>query len=252
MNDTEKVDKLVGLLERLNAGEAPEAVKDEAREFLSEIGPEDLSLAEQKLVESGLNAGDLHQLCEVHMEMLGDEVEEMKAELPPGHVVHTLVEEHDHILGFLDELEELNETIQDMEKYDPDRAEWERLQHIAQHLVDTEPHHEREEEVLFPELEKRGVTGPPNIMRLEHDQLRPQKKLLKELADEVSDMDFNMFKRKVDAVVEFVVPTLRDHIFKENNILYPTAVRLIEDDSLWEKMKHDADEVGYCCFTPEA
>ena len=48
-----------------------------------------------------------------------------------------------------------------------------------------------------------------------------------------------------------VVHTLmRDHIFKENNILYPTAVEIIDDESVWEQMHHDADKIGYCCFTP--
>ena len=45
--------------------------------------------------------------------------------------------------------------------------------------------------------------------------------------------------------------TLRDHIFKENNILYPTALEVIKENSVWKKMKDDCDKIGYCCFTPE-
>ena len=26
--------------------------------------------------------------------------------------------------------------------------------------------------------------------------------------------------------------------------------RLIEDEDLWEKLKEESDEMGYCCFTP--
>lgn len=248
---TETVDRLVGILERLNAGEDPRAVEDEVREFLSDIGPEELSLAEQKLVQAGRDPGELRKLCHVHMELLGDRVEQMREQVPPGHVVHTLVSEHDLILQFVDELEELNGRIQAMEAYEAGREEFERLQHVAEHLVGSEPHHAREEKVLFPELERRSVTGPPNIMRLEHDQLRPQKELVQELAENVAEMDFDEFKRRLDAAARFIAPTLRDHIFKENNILYPTAVRLIQDEEVWERMKHDADQVGYCCFTPE-
>ncbi len=246
-----KSDRLVELLKRLNAGEDPAAVKAEAREFLADIGPEDLSLAEQKLVEAGLEPGELRRLCDVHMEMLGEQVEELKAEVPPGHVVHTLVSEHENILEFLDLLEELNRAIQAMQSYDLDREEFETLRHVAAHLVETEAHHQREEEVLFPEMEKRGVTGPPEIMRMEHELLWPQKKELEELAESAGEMDFDEFQRRLDAAVEFIVPTLRDHIFKENNILYPAAVRVIEDEELWDEMKEQCDRVGYCCFTPE-
>ncbi len=44
--------------------------------------------------------------------------------------------------------------------------------------------------------------------------------------------------------------TLRDHIFKENNILYPMAVQVILEPEKWADMKLKCDEIGYCCFTP--
>ena len=50
----------------------------------------------------------------------------------------------------------------------------------------------------------------------------------------------------------FIVPTLREHIYKENNILYPAALQVIEDDRVWQKLKDECDSIGYCCFTPEA
>jgi len=44
--------------------------------------------------------------------------------------------------------------------------------------------------------------------------------------------------------------TLRQHIHKENHILYPMAIRTITEDSEWDKMKIKCDEIGYCCFCP--
>lgn len=246
-----RVDKLTDILRRLNAGEDPASVREEAREFLATVDPAELSTAEQKLLEAGLDPGDLRHLCSVHMEMLGDQLDAFKAQLPPGHVVHTMVSEHERILGFLDLLEQTNREIQQMDRYDGGREEFKHLLHIADHLVEAEPHHQREEEVLFPELEKRGVTGPPHIMRMEHQDLRRYKGDLKSLAQSAGDMNFAEFKRRLDAVARPLVPTLRDHIFKENNILYPTAVQVIGDAQVWERMKEECDKIGYCCFTPE-
>lgn len=48
-------------------------------------------------------------------------------------------------------------TLDEMESYDRHREEFKKLLHIAEHLVEAESHHKREEEVLFPEVEKRGV-----------------------------------------------------------------------------------------------
>lgn len=44
-------------------------------------------------------------------------------------------------------------TLDEMESYDRHREEFKKLEH----LVEAESHHKREEEVLFPEVEKRGV-----------------------------------------------------------------------------------------------
>lgn len=247
----EKIERLTELLERLNAGEDPVSVKKEMQEFLASISPAELSIAEQELIDAGLAPEDLRHLCSAHMAMLGDELEEMKESLSPGHVIHTLVGEHDMILGFLDKLEEVSQGIKGMESYDSKREEFKMLKHIAEHLVEAELHHQREEEVLFPELEKRGVFGPPHIMRMEHEDLRRQKKELKELAETVDEMGFDVFKEKVEPVAKFIVFTLRDHIFKENNILYPTALQVIQEDLIWDNMKLECDKIGYCCFTPK-
>ena len=247
----QKAQELKQILKRLNAGEDPETVRGEAKELLETIGPADLSIAEQELIDEGLSIEDIEHLCPIHLEVMSDQVAKMREDLPKGHIVSTMVSEHDMILGFLDMLQEINGSIQAMPEYPGRTEEFEKLAHIAEHLVETEKHHQREEDVLFPELEKRGVHGPPAVMREEHNQLRPRKHALKELADHAGEGDFAAFKRRLDELVLFIVPTLRDHIFKENNILYPTALQVVEDQSIWQKLKHECDEIGYCCFTPE-
>jgi len=44
---------------------------------------------------------------------------------------------------------------------------------------------------------------------------------------------------------------LRDHIYKENYILYPTAIDAIKENEIWKSMKEKCDLIGYCPFTPE-
>ena len=247
-----KTGQLTDILKRLNAGEDPDSVKAEAKEFLATIHPDDLALAEQDLIEEGLSVEDVQGLCPIHLEVLGEQLQQMRAKLPKGHVVSTLVQEHDAILGFLDLLQQVNDAIQRLSEYPGPTLEFRQLAHVAEHLVGAERHHQREEEVLFPELEKRGMYGPPMVMRGEHQQLRPRKHALKELVEGVDRHDFADFKLQLGALVGFIVPTLREHIYKENNILYPAALQVIEDEQVWQRLKGDCDAIGYCCFTPEA
>jgi len=244
----DKISELTGILERLHNGEDPAKVKAEAKWFLSTVNPTDLTIAEQHLVENGLDPADLQRLCPLHLELLDDQTMKLKDRLPPDHIVATLVAEHETILCFLDDLDFVNQSIQKLKGYMPHREEFRRLIHIAEQLVTADRHHQREEEILFPELEKRGVYGPPLVMREEHTELRRYKHKLLELATNVSTMGFDDFIIALDEVVRFIVPVLREHIFKENNMLYPTALEVIDDAEVWSQLKGECDRIGYCCF----
>lgn len=244
-----KIDKLSKVLEKLNKGEITASIRGEALDLVKTITPLELSQAEQQLIEKGMKPEDLRHLCDIHMEVLKDELEKLRMKVSEGHVLHTLINEHDRILEFLTELDRVNVEIQKIDSYDSQREEFNRLKELSISILDAEKHHQREEDVLFPELEDREVTGPPRIMRMEHDDLRAKKALLKKYAYDVENMEFNEFKSKVDEVSKYIVFNLRDHIFKENYILYPTALETIENNELWNDMKNRCDEIGYCSFT---
>ena len=165
-------------------------------------------------------------------------------------MIHILVREHNAILDYLGRLHGLNRAVQRMATYSGEREEFDNLTSVTEHLLGAEPHHQREEQILYPEMERRSASGPPQIMRLEHEELRARKRELKELVAKVDDTDFATSKERLQSVSDSIVLVLRDHILKENNILYPVALDLIRDDELWKRMKRRGDEIGYCSFTP--
>jgi DUF438 domain-containing protein len=176
---------------------------------------------------------------------------ELKKKLKPDHPLHTLISEHEIILGFLDKLEELKEKI---EKGNFGEKDLKESKDISHHLIETEPHHQREEKVLFPEIEKRGIFGPTEVMRREHEELRKEKKKLKEIS-ELSEKKIKSglknFREKFNESSEFILSVLREHIFKGNNILYPMAFETIKEKEVWQRIKKECDKIGYCCFTPK-
>lgn len=246
----EKIEKLTEVLQKLNQDGITDDLRKEALEIVSNINPIELSIAEQNLIEKGMNPQELRHLCDIHMEVLKGELDKIKTKIEPGHVVHTMISEHDRILGFLTELEEINSRIQKLESYDSNIKDFEALINVANNILDAENHHQREEKVLFAEMEDRSITGPTRIMRMEHDDLRAKKKLLKQAGEDVSRLDFDEFKEKVDDLAKYIIFNLRDHIFKENYILYPTAIESIKEEEVWKDMKRRCDEIGYCGFTP--
>lgn len=91
-----------------------------------------------------------------------------------------------------------------------------------------EPHHQKEEKVLFPTLEKKGVPkedGPIGVMLFEHEIKR---KYIKELEKALQENKDKKIKEKGQAISSL----LRDHIFKEENILYPLAKDILTQEEL--------------------
>lgn len=250
MNE-KRIEKLTEVLRRLNTEGATEEIRNEALDIVSNIDPIELSIAEQKLIEEGMHPQDLRHLCDIHMEVLSDELVKLKRQLEHGHMLDTLIAEHEKIKDFLTELDKLNVEIQKLDSYKGNEAYFEGLLKLAENILDAENHHRREEDVLFPELEKRNITGPTRIMRMEHEDLRAKKRILRDAAKNVDVMDFAEAKNIIDETSKYIVFHLRDHIYKENYILYPTAMDAITDKALWEEMKNRADLIGYCGFTPK-
>lgn len=247
----EKIKELTVILRELNEKGLTEELKGKGLDLVKSISSLELSIAEQGLIEEGTDPSELRHLCEIHMMVLKDELEKLQSNISKGHVLHTLIEEHELILGFLKELEGVTNIILSLNKFDDSRKEFGRVTELIDNILDAEPHHKREEDVLFPELEERGVTGPTRIMRLEHDDLRRKKKELRKLSESVSTLDFEEYKRELKRLSNSICFELKDHIFKENYILYPTALETIESESKWDKMKSECDNIGYCSFTPE-
>ena len=164
-----------------------------------------------------------------------------RASLSNGHVLATLMDEHDRILEHLKSLEELAGSLGDA----PTRAVLEQIESIGRALVGAEPHHEREEKALFPALVERGLHGPPACMEAEHVELRALKRGVEQLARR--GLDGTDTHGALRATSLELVRKLRDHIAKEDDILYPMAVETITDPAVWAELRRRCDEIGYCC-----
>lgn len=239
------VQELANTLRDINNGVIPE---EKAKKILADVNPVDLSLAEQKLIEEGTKPEELRKLCEVHLELIQMEAEELQKKLKPGHPLHTLFAEHDVILGFLDKL---TDVVNRLEQNGGTGADVKELQELSQSLLDAEKHHEREEDALFPVIESRGITGPTRIMRMEHDELRAKKKELRSLAQDPQLLLNRELRRKALETASFITRELREHIIKENSILYPSAFQELQGEEIWEAIKEKSDHIGYCPFTPK-
>jgi hypothetical protein len=244
----ERKEILKELIESLHEGADPKAVKEEFKEALRSASPIEIARAEEELIREGMPREEIHRLCEVHLAVFKESLEGQKSLAPAGHPIHTLMEEHKIFLEFAGELKSIAQRLRRADGVDS--ASMERVRGIAERLKEAESHYVREENVLFPYLEKHGITQPPAIMWMDHNQIREVKKSLYDLIDGHESMDFQDFAQQLDEVTSALAELLTSHFPKENNILFPTSLRILAEDE-WKDIRQQFDELGYCCFTPE-
>jgi hypothetical protein len=238
------------LIRELHAGARPDEVKEKFKEVLKGMGPTDIARIEEELIKEGMPREEIHRLCDVHIAVFKESLKREKTLASPGHLVHTLMEEHKILLQFADKLKNVVGEIKGAKEFDSVRENMKQLNHIAKHFKESEKHYLREENVLFPYLEKHGITQPPAIMWSEHNEIRKKKGELYQLLDTHRSMNFQEFTKTLGGVAITIGDVLSSHFYKENNILFPTALKVISKNE-WREIRKQCDELGYCCFTPE-
>lgn len=142
------------------------------------------------------------------------------------HPTDILSQEHRVIEARLDALEL---ELQALESGQPLRREWfaetlDFFRDFADHR-----HHAKEEALLFPRMKARGVPeqgGPIGVMLAEHDQGRSYLQTVRHnLADGGS-------RDAVIAAARGYIALLRQHIYKEDHILFEMARRVLRAEDV--------------------
>lgn len=160
--------------------------------------------------------------------------------------VQELMNEHEGIQLMLSILQNVAKKIVDGENVP--REEMEGIMEFLTVFVD-KCHHGKEEDFLFPALEAAGIArdgGPIGVMLQEHERGRHH------IADMKKALgDFTASGIKVagfQKAVEEYVSLLNQHIFKENNVLFPMAEKVLsadDDKRLFEDFeKLEVERIG--------
>ena len=90
-------------------------------------------------------------------------------------------------------------------------------------------HHGKEEDILFQRMIERGFptdSGPLAVMLHEHTQGRARVAVLRQVGQGEGSVEAAEARSALDAANAFI-PLLRQHIIKEDRILYPMAQRVL-------------------------
>jgi hypothetical protein len=237
------------VIKQLHAGVPPEQVKGEFKKLLETMSSEEIAKIEQELVKEGMPREELQRLCDVHLAVFSDQLGKQQLNIPPAHPISILMEEHKILTQRAERLQTLVSMVEEACDVVYVGDVLKEIQQISKQFQEAEKHYLREENVLFPVLEKHGITEPPAIMWMEHNRIREKKKQLVDLAEKWNTMTFFDFKKKLVDAAKPLCSLLPNHYFKENNILFPAALQTVKEGE-WQGIREEFDEIGYCCYTP--
>lgn len=233
------------LILELHEGKSVEDVRERFAELIEGISATEISMMENALIKEGMPIAEVQRLCDVHSAVFKGSIEDIHKiadEDMPGHPIHTFKMEN----RALERL--INKTIRpqlDSIKAADSKEIRSNLIVSLSELWKVDIHYLRKENLLFPYLEKYGITAPPKVMWGVDDEIRAEiKEVLLSLADNSTSNTDNAL------MIEKVVDRVNEMIFKEENILFPMALDTLHEDE-WIKIANESSELGYCLYEPK-
>ncbi|UCG04636.1 MAG: DUF438 domain-containing protein [Candidatus Heimdallarchaeota archaeon] len=205
---------LKALILELHEGGELDDLQKRFNELLGDVDASEIAAMEQALIDEGsLTAEQITKLCDLHVGIFEYSLDQhTRPETLPGHPIHTYMQENQVARTLISEIRQTSnpETIK-------------KLQEI-------EIHYTRLENQLFPKLEHAGFTGPSQVMWAKHDEVR------------------ELFRQE-ELNIKELITQIEDLIFKEETILFPTALDLLGSKE-WAGVRNGEEEIGYAWVTP--
>jgi DUF438 domain-containing protein len=234
------------LIMELHNGKTVEEVKPRFQELIKDVSTHEITQMEQSLIMEGMPPEEIQRLCDVHASVFRGSIEEIhkpvRQEETPGHPMHTFKLENKELEKLISE--RLKPDAERFEK-DDSHGNLKALLKGVMELKEVEKHYLRKENLLFPFLEKYGVTAPPKVMWGVDDEIRASLREAQRLLE-----DYSGNKRAVLDKVNEAIDRVSEMIYKEENILFPMAMDTISEDE-WIRVAEGSDEFGYCLIRPQ-
>ena len=250
-NNAHNKQQLKELIRELHKGHGAEEIRARVKEKLGEVPYGLVVEVEQELMNEGLPHEEVINLCDMHGEAMKGNIDlsGMKP-VPPGHPVHTFREENRAIEEVLGALRPLIAELDNVTEQATLGDILLRMRPLFNKLMDIDTHYRRKENLLFPYLEKYGVTGPPSVMWAKHDQIREQLKAALEMLRHAESISAEEVFTISELVLKPSMKGVQEMVFKEEQILFPMCLDRLTDVE-WSEIHRQSPEIGFCLIDPK-
>jgi len=240
--------RLKELILKLHDGESEDAVRDELLKSLGSIPYGEVVEVEQELIAEGLPEEEVLKLCDAHSSVLKGNVDlSVSKQIPSNHPVDVLLQENRAVKKVTDESLTLLNSLPGVAESNLHDVIIE-LTGLFNQLIDVGKHYQRKEFLIFPYLEKLGITGPPKVMWGKHDEIRELLNGGLEIL-KTNDISKDDLISSSELILEPAIKGVTEMIVKEEQILFPMLMDSLSDAD-WYEIQKQSLEIGYCLYDP--
>lgn len=234
------------IIRELHDGKTVEEVKPRFEELIKGVSVNEITEMEQALIMEGMPVAEIQKLCDVHASVFKGSIEDIHKEpettKAAGHPIQIFKQENSEIENLIQgRLTPLLEKL----KTTDDKDTVSELLEGFKLLLEVDKHYSRKENLLFPYLEKYGITAPPKVMWGVDDEIRSAIKETIRMLENYGGEKEALLEKADEAIYK-----TKEMVFKEENILFPMAMDTLSEDE-WQKIYEESSEIGYCLINPD-
>jgi len=191
------------LIMELHNGKSVDEIKPRFQELIKDISSNEIAQMEQSLIMEGMPPEEIQRLCDVHAAVFKGSIEDIhkpqKQEEMPGHPVHTFRLENKAVEKLIQE--RIKPHAESFEAEDSNENAAVLLKDVKE-LREVDKHYLRKENLLFPFLEKYGITAPPKVMWGVDDEIRASVKEAERLLENYNGNKQTVLDKLNEAVIK--------------------------------------------------
>jgi DUF438 domain-containing protein len=247
-NSKYRKSRLKELILKLHAGESEDTVRDELLKSLGSIPYGEVVEVEQELIAEGLPEEEVLKLCDAHSSVLKGNVDlSVSKQIPAGHPVDVLIQENKALKTITDDASTFISLLGKIEEKNLQDAVF-NLTGLFNQIIDVDKHYQRKEFLIFPYLEKLGITGPPKVMWGKHDEIRELLAGSLEIL-RTKDITKDDLVSSSEIILQPAIKGVYEMTIKEEEILFPMLMDSLSDAD-WYEIQTQSLEIGYCLYDP--
>ncbi len=243
-NRERRIANLKEIILHLHQGLPEAQVRARLESIVQETDAGEIAAMEEQLMAEGMSVDEVRSMCDLHSRVTRDLLREPPhaAPLANGHPVQTFRAENRALEAVI------AAARPELQALGAGGAGVADLQARVNLLMDVDKHYRRKEHLLFPVLERHGVTAPSKVMWAKDDEARGLIKAAAGALRALGQKD-GPGAPAIRAAVEAALAAVEEMIYKEERILLPMALELLTEQE-WGEIWLESPQFGWCLVEP--